>query len=52
MKKVKKLDAKIKDLDEKIEDLTQQLLKNHAAKNERMTMLLRQLSHSPSGPSS
>lgn len=38
-------------LEAKVENLTQKHLKNHAVKNEPMTLLFLQLSGSPSGTS-
>lgn len=43
--------ARVKEMEAKVKDLTQQMLKNHAAENEKLTLLLRQLSTSKSGPS-
>lgn len=42
--------AKVQALEAMVENLTQQLLKNHMIENERMTLLLRQLSGLSFGP--
>lgn len=40
---------KIKNLEDKVKDLAQQILRNHVAENKKITLLLRQLTHAPSG---
>lgn len=50
--KVKKIKEKVEVLTGKNEDMMHHLLKAHATKSERLTMLFRKLSYTPPGPSS